>query len=98
MARLPFLGMMKESDDFSTLRRVQLESYFAAMSRNMLPSQSSAMVAIRSGLMPSLAQQNAAVTALPPNETAYSDATDFSSPVRHVVGEERHVDIGLADE
>ena len=30
--------------------------------------------------MPSLAQQNAAVTALPPNDTAYSEATDFSSP------------------
>ena len=55
-------------------------SYFAAMSRNMLPSQSSALVAMRSGLTDSLAQQNAAVTALPPNETAYSDATDFSSP------------------
>ena len=72
--------MMKESEDFSTLRVCRLMSYFFAMSRNMLPSQSSARVAIRSGLMPSFAQQNAAVTALPPNETAYSEATDFSSP------------------
>ena len=80
MARLPSFGMMKDSEDFSTLRVCRWMSYFAAMSRNMLPSQSSAMVAIRSGLMPSLAQQNAAVTALPPNDTAYSEATDFSSP------------------
>ena len=68
------------------------------MSRNMLPSQSSAPVAIRSGLVPSLAQQNAAVTALPPNEIAYSDATVFSSPVGNVIGEERDVDVGVADE
>jgi hypothetical protein len=46
----------------------------------MLPSQSLALVAIKSGLIPSFAQQNAAVTALPPNDTAYSEATDFSSP------------------
>ena len=44
--------------------------YFAAMSMNMRPSQSSATEASRSGAIPSLAQQNAAVTALPPNETA----------------------------
>ena len=44
--------------------------YFAAMSTNMRPSQSSATDVSRSGGMPSLAQQNAAVTALPPNEIA----------------------------
>ena len=35
----------------------------------------------RSGAIPSLAQAKAAVTALPPNEIAYSSATAFSSPV-----------------
>jgi len=45
-------------------------AYFAHMSMNMRPSQSLAAVAIRSGTMPSLARQNAAVTALPPKETA----------------------------
>jgi hypothetical protein len=45
-------------------------SYFAAMSENMRPSQSFASVQSRSGLMPSLAQQKAAVTALPPKEMA----------------------------
>ena len=44
--------------------------YFAAMSMNMRPSQSSATEASRSGAIPSLAQLNAAVTALPPKETA----------------------------
>ena len=44
--------------------------YFAAMSRNMRASQSSASEVIRSGTIPSLAQQNAADTALPPKLTA----------------------------
>ena len=44
--------------------------YFAAMSMNMRPSQSSAIEVSRSGTMPSLAQAKAAVTALPPNEIA----------------------------
>ena len=44
--------------------------YFAAMSMNMRPSQSSATEVRRSGTMPSLAQAKAAVTALPPNEMA----------------------------
>ena len=52
------------------LSRMDRDPYFALMSWNMRPSQSLAMVAIRSGTMPSFAQQNAAVTALPPNETA----------------------------
>ena len=70
MARLPSLGMMKDSDDWFTFRPCSEIAYFAHMSWNIRPSQSLAAVAIRSGTMPSLAQQNAAVTALPPNDTA----------------------------
>ena len=70
MARLPSFGMMKDSEEALTLRGWIEMPYFALMSRNMRPSQSLATVAIRSGTMPSLAQQNAAVTALPPKETA----------------------------
>jgi hypothetical protein len=51
------------------------------MSKNMRPSQSSATVVSTSGTIPNFAQQNAAVTAFPPNETAKADATCFSSPV-----------------
>jgi hypothetical protein len=40
------------------------------MSMNMRPSQSSATEVRRSGTTPSLAEQNAAVTALPPKEIA----------------------------
>ena len=71
MARLPSLGMMKDSEEEFTLRGWTEIPYFALMSQNMRPSQSFATVAIRSGTMPSLAQQKAAVTALPPKETAY---------------------------
>jgi hypothetical protein len=70
MARLPSFGMMKDSDELATLRGWTSMAYFADMSMNMRPSQSLATVAIRSGTMPSLAQQKAAVTALPPNDTA----------------------------
>ena len=70
MARLPSFGMMKDSDEVFTLRGCTEMPYFALMSMNIRPSQSLAMVAIRSGTIPSLAQQNAAVTALPPNDTA----------------------------
>ena len=70
MARLPSFGMMKDSDEALTLRGWIEIPYFALMSQNMRPSQSLATVAIRSGTIPSLAQQKAAVTALPPNETA----------------------------
>ena len=70
MARLPSFGMMKDSEEALTLRGWIEIPYFALMSWNMRPSQSLATVAIRSGTMPSLAQQNAAVTALPPKDTA----------------------------
>ena len=40
------------------------------MSVYMWPSQSGASEQIRSGFVPSLPQANAAVTALPPNDTA----------------------------
>ena len=70
IARLPSFGMMKDSEDALTLRGWTSIPYFAAMSVNMRPSQSLATVAIRSGTIPSFAQQNAAVTALPPNDTA----------------------------
>ena len=62
--------MMKDSEEELTLRGWIEIPYFPLMSWNMRPSQSFATVAIRSGTIPSLAQQNAAVTALPPNETA----------------------------
>jgi hypothetical protein len=62
--------MMKDSDDVLTFLAWIEIPYLAAMSRNMRPSQSSATVASTSGAIPSFAQQKAAVTALPPNETA----------------------------
>jgi hypothetical protein len=62
--------MMNDSDEVWTFRGCTSIPYFAAMSENIRPNQSLATVASRSGTMPSLAQQNAAVTALPPNETA----------------------------
>ena len=62
--------MMNESEDVLTWRGWIEMAYFAAISRNMRPSQSSATVVSRSGAIESFAQQNAAVTALPPNETA----------------------------
>ena len=70
MARIPSFGMMKDSEEVLTLRGWNGIVYFAAISRNMRPSQSSATVVSRAGAAPSFAQQNAAVTALPPNETA----------------------------
>lgn len=70
MARLPPFGMMKDSDISRTLREWSEIVYFAAMSRNMRDSQSSPIVVRRSGTMPSLAQQKAAPTALPPKLTA----------------------------
>src|ERR1700738_642051 len=72
--------MMNDKDDEATFRRWIGIAYFAAISRNMRPSQSSATEVMRSGTIESFAQQNAAGTALPP------------------IGQERDVDIGLADE
>ena len=69
MARLPWLGMMQDSEDRRTAR-VQRHAVAAAMSAYMWPSQSGAMEQIRSGAEPSLAQAKAAVTALPPKDTA----------------------------
>ncbi len=62
--------MMNDSEEVLTLRGRIAIPYFAAISRNMRPSQSSATVVSRSGTNPSFAQQKAAVTAFPPNETA----------------------------
>jgi len=59
-----------ESDERATFRMCSSMSYLSAMSWNMRPSQSLATVAIRSGSIPSLEQQKAAVTALPPKDTA----------------------------
>jgi hypothetical protein len=70
IARLPSFGMMNDSEDALTLRGWTEIPYFALMSWNIRPSQSLATVQIRSGTIPSLAQQKAAVTALPPNDTA----------------------------
>jgi hypothetical protein len=70
MARTPFLGIMNDREDVSTLRGWMGIAYFAAMSRNIRPSQSPATEVMRSGMIESFAQQNAPVTAFPPNETA----------------------------
>src|SRR3979490_3382990 len=70
IARLPSFGMINDSDEELTLRGWIEIPYFALIFENTGPDQSLATVAIRSGTIPSLAQQNAAVTALPPNETA----------------------------
>jgi hypothetical protein len=70
MARLPSFGMMNDSDDVLTFLGQTGILYFSAISRNMRPSQSSATVESSSGTSPNFAQQNAAVTALPPNEIA----------------------------
>jgi hypothetical protein len=70
MARLPSFGITNDSDDVLTFRGWIAIAYFAAISRNMRPSQSSATVASSSGTSPNFAQQNAAVTAFPPNEIA----------------------------
>ena len=67
------------------------------MSKNMRPSQSSATVVSRSGAIPNFAQQNAAVTALPPNETAQECHVLLISRW-HPVGHKRDVNIGLRDE
>src|SRR6266436_5503454 len=80
MARLPPLCMMNDRDDVRTFRGLTEIPYFGAMSMNMRPNQSSAMVVMRSGAIDNLAQQKAAVTAFPPNEIAYEEATCFSSP------------------
>ena len=63
---MPWFGITNESDDSLTFRPCTEIPYFAAMSRNMRASQSSASDVISSGTMPSLAQQKAAETALPP--------------------------------
>ena len=70
MARLPWLGMMQDSEDRRTWRVCSATPWAAAMSAYMWPSQSGAMEQIRSGAEPSLAQAKAAVTALPPKDTA----------------------------
>ena len=70
MARLSPLGMTKDSDERFTLRDARDTWYLAAMSRNMRPEPIVGDRVRRSGAIPSRAQQNAAVTALPPNETA----------------------------
>ena len=62
--------MTNDSEDSCTFRPCTEMPYFAAMSRNMRASQSSACEVSRSGAIPSLAQQNAADTALPPKLTA----------------------------
>ena len=67
---LDFRTMISDSEDSATFRWWTEMPYFDAMSTNMRPSQSSATEAKRSGTTPSLAQQKAAVTALPPKETA----------------------------
>ena len=67
---MPLFGITKDSEDSLTFRPCTEIPYFAAMSRNMRASQSSASDAIRSGTAPSLAQQKAADTALPPKLTA----------------------------
>ena len=48
--------------------------------------------------MPSLAQAKAAVTALPPKEIGIVARHGLLVAGRDLVGEEGHVDIGLADE
>src|SRR5215471_19095079 len=70
IARLPSFGMMNDNEDEPTFRGWIGIAYFVAISRNIRPSQSSAREVMRSGTIESFAQQNAAVTALPPNETA----------------------------
>ncbi|KAG1521668.1 hypothetical protein G6F51_014667 [Rhizopus arrhizus] len=70
MARLPWLGMMKDKDERRTWRACSVTPCAAAMSGYMCPSQSGASEQIRSGGEPSRAQANAAVTALPPKDTA----------------------------
>jgi len=77
---LATFGMMNDREDVRTFRGWTEIPYFSAMSRNMRPNQSSARVVMRSGAIDNLAQQKAAVTALPPNEIAYEEATCFSSP------------------
>jgi len=62
--------LVRDSEDSATFRWCTEMPYFEAMSTNIRPSQSSATDAIRSGGTPSFAQQNAAVTAFPPNDTA----------------------------
>ncbi|MDT4883445.1 hypothetical protein FQZ97_1194860 [compost metagenome] len=70
MARLPCLGMMNDSDERRTCRACSVMPCAAAMSVYIWPNQSGASEQIRSGGVPSRPQANAAVTALPPNETA----------------------------
>ena len=72
-----FEHLARGEPEKATAIRIFYEEYFAVMR----PSQSSATEASRSGFTPSLAQQKAAVTALPPNDTAKSRATALSSPV-----------------
>jgi hypothetical protein len=61
---------MQDNEDVLTWRGWIGIAYFVAMSKNIRPSQSSAMEVMRSGAVESFAQQKAAVTALPPKETA----------------------------
>src|ERR1700722_3128184 len=96
MARLPSRGMMNDSDEVLTFRGGMGIPCFPAMSKNMRPSQSSATEVRRSGTMESFAQQNAAVTALPPKETAYSDMLLVAGG--QAISQEGDVDVGLADE
>jgi hypothetical protein len=70
-------------------------SYFAIKSKNIRPSQSSAMEVMSSGVAESFAQRKAAVTALPSNDTA----RDVLLVARgQPIGQKRDINVGLADE
>ena len=66
----PIVGITNTHSDYNPCHGNVPALIEAAKRGVMRPSQSSATVDSRSGTMPSLAQQNAAVTALPPNDTA----------------------------
>ncbi|SAI49997.1 Uncharacterised protein [Bordetella trematum] len=70
MARRPSRGMMKDSEERPTARGCSTTPWLSAMALNMRPSQSGASVVSSSLSTPSLAQAKAAVTALPPKDTA----------------------------
>jgi hypothetical protein len=95
MARLPRFGMMKDSEDALTGREWIGISYFATMSKNIRPSQSSAMEVMSGRELRTAKGRRDRIT----TERHRAVRRDVLLVARgQPIGQKRDINVGLADE